>query len=139
MRSLNETIKLGSNYWKNPLINNAYFDEFRTTRHFEDRFHECRKIRNKYPDRIPVICQKSRTSTLTQLQKTKYLVPQDLTSTQFLFIIRKRLTLPSEKGVFLFVNNILASSNQTILELYENYKDPDGFLYMFYSDENVFG
>lgn len=138
MRALNSTIKLGSGYWNNKLIN-TYSDEFRTSKNFDERYSECKKIRGKYPDRIPVICQKHNSSTIPSIGKTKYLVPQDLTATQFLFIIRKRLRLPSEKGVFLFVNNILATSSETISTLYETHKDADGFLYMFYTDENIFG
>ena len=138
MRALN-TIKLGSSYWNNNLISNSYRDEFRISNNFEERYHECKTIRGKYPDRIPVICQKHNASTIESIQKTKFLVPQDLTATQFLFIIRKKLKLPSEKGVFLFVNNMLATSSETILSLYESHRDPDGFLYMFYTDENIFG
>ena len=58
---------------------------------------------------------------------------------QFLFIIRKRLKLASEKGIFLFVNNMIAPSTHTMIELYNEYKDDDGFLYMNYTEENVFG
>lgn len=106
---------------------------------FQERLEESYKIKNKYPDRVPVICEKNPGSGLDMLDKRKYLVPNDLTATQFLFIIRKRLQLASEKGIFLFVNNIIAPSTHTMIELYNQYKDEDGFLYMNYTEENVFG
>jgi len=106
---------------------------------FQERVEESRKIKTKYPDRVPVICEKNPGSGLDVLDKRKYLVPNDLTATQFLFIIRKRLKLASEKGIFLFVNNMIAPSTHTMIELYNEYKDDDGFLYMNYTEENVFG
>ena len=105
----------------------------------QQRLEESYKIKNKYPDRVPVICEKNPGSGLDMLDKRKYLVPNDLTATQFLFIIRKRLKLASEKGIFLFVNNMIAPSTHTMIELYNQYKDEDGFLYMNYTEENVFG
>ena len=106
---------------------------------FKERLDESHKIKTKYPDRVPVICEKNPGSGLDMLDKRKYLVPNDLTATQFLFIIRKRLKLASEKGIFLFVNNMIAPSTHTMIELYNQYKDDDGFLYMNYTEENVFG
>lgn len=106
---------------------------------FEERVNESRKIKTKYPDRVPVICEKNPGSGLEILDKRKYLVPNDITATQFLFIIRKRLKLASEKGIFLFVNNMIAPSTHTMIDLYNEYKDDDGFLYMNYTEENVFG
>ena len=106
---------------------------------FEERLNESSKIKSKYPDRVPVICEKNPGSGLEILDKRKYLVPNDITATQFLFIIRKRLKLASEKGIFLFVNNMIAPSTHTMIDLYNEYKDDDGFLYMNYTEENVFG
>ena len=106
---------------------------------FQERINESTKIKSKYPDRVPVICEKNPGSGLDMLDKRKYLVPNDITSTQFLFIIRKRLKLASEKGIFLFVNNMIAPSTHTMIDLYNEYKDDDGFLYMNYTEENVFG
>mgnify|MGYP001259079511 FL=1 len=106
---------------------------------FQERINESTKIKSKYPDRVPVICEKNPGSGLEILDKRKYLVPNDITSTQFLFIIRKRLKLASEKGIFLFVNNMIAPSTHTMIDLYNEYKDDDGFLYMNYTEENVFG
>jgi GABA(A) receptor-associated protein len=105
----------------------------------QERIEEAHKIKTKYPDRVPVICEKNPGSGLDVLDKRKYLVPNELTATQFLFIIRKRLKLASEKGIFLFVNNMIAPSTHTMIELYNEYKDNDGFLYMNYTEENVFG
>lgn len=40
---------------------------------------ESERIRTKYPDRVPVICEKSEKSNVQDIDKKKYLVPADLT------------------------------------------------------------
>ncbi len=49
----------------------------------EKRRAEAARIRAKYPDRIPVICEKNDKSDITDIDKKKYLVPADLTVGQF--------------------------------------------------------
>ena len=105
----------------------------------ENRASEFLRIRNKYPDRVPIICEKSNSSNIEKLDKKKYLVPNDLTVGQFIYIIRKRLKLSAESAIFIFVKDILPPSSSSILEIYEKYKDDDGFLYLTYSGENTFG
>lgn len=39
--------------------------------HIEQRKSEAERIRERYPDRIPVICEKSETSKLPDIDKTK--------------------------------------------------------------------
>lgn len=73
------------------------------------------------------------------IDKKKYLVPADLTCGQFLYVIRKRLKLPSEKALFLFVNGTIPATASMMNTIYEQHHDKDGFLYMSYSEENVFG
>merc|ERR1712117_520558 len=72
---------------------------------FEKRRAEGEKIRRKYPDRVPVIVEKSPKARIGDLDKKKYLVPSDLTVGQFYFLIRKRISLRPEDALFFFVNN----------------------------------
>ncbi len=67
------------------------------------------------------------------------MVPSDLTCGQFVYVIRKRLKLSAEKAIFLFVGRVIPPTASMLNAIYEQYKDPDGFLYISYSDENVFG
>ncbi|XP_009985933.1 PREDICTED: gamma-aminobutyric acid receptor-associated protein-like 2, partial [Tauraco erythrolophus] len=100
---------------------------------------ESAKIRAKYPDRVPVIVEKVSGSQIVDIDKRKYLVPSDITVAQFMWIIRKRIQLPSEKAIFLFVDKTVPQSSLTMGQLYEKEKDEDGFLYVAYSGENTFG
>jgi len=106
---------------------------------FSERTFESGRVINKYPDRIPIICEKIEKSNVDEIDKKKYLVPADLTCGQFIFVIRKRLKMKSEKAIFLFINGIIPPTSETISNLYHKYKDKDGFLYITYASENVFG
>ena len=106
---------------------------------FEKRAAEAARIREKYPDRIPVICEKEPRSDIAPVDKRKYLIPIDLTVGQFVYVIRKRISIPPEKAIFIFVNNTLPPTAALMSTVYEQHKDEDGFMYMMYSGENTFG
>jgi GABA(A) receptor-associated protein len=107
---------------------------------FQQRLNESKGILLKYPDRIPIICEKLYgQQDLPDIDKHKYLVPYDLTLGQFIYIIRQRLKLHPDDAIFLFVNNKIMSIHQTIMNIYYYEKDPDGFLYIKYSKESTFG
>lgn len=113
--------------------------KFKQQHTLEERKAESDRIRAKYPDRIPVICEKADKSKVADIDKKKYLVPADLTTGQFVYVIRKRLKLPPEQAIFLFVNGALPPNAALLNQVYEEHKDEDGFLYITYSSENTFG
>jgi len=113
--------------------------KFKEEHTLEHRTHESSKIRSKYPERIPVIVEKEAKSPITPIDKRKFLVPSDISVAQFMWIIRKRIQLPSEKAIFLFVGKVLPQSSASMGQIYEDHKDEDGFLYIAYSGENTFG
>merc|ERR1712071_72098 len=106
---------------------------------FEKRRAEGEKIRRKYPDRVPVIVEKSPKARIGDLDKKKYLVPSDLTVGQFYFLIRKRISLRPQDALFFFVNNVIPPTSATMGSLYQEHHEEDFFLYIAYSDESVYG
>ncbi len=77
---------------------------------------EVDRIMRKYPDRIPVIVTKNKNSTTTpDIDKHKYLVPLDLTIGQLQFVIRKRLKLGPEKGLFLFIDSMAVCHSELVV------------------------
>ena len=108
---------------------------------FEDRLNEAQRVLSKYPDRIPVICERSRSASkdCPFIDKRKYLVPRDLTIGHFLYVIRKRLKLPPEKALFLFVNGTIPATSSSLGEIYHQHKNADCYLYVTYAEENTFG
>lgn len=106
---------------------------------FDRRQKEAVLMRSKYPDRIPVIVE-SASSLPSPLDKSKYLVPGDLSWGQFLTVLRKRLTLSPQVALFLFVNKgTLPSCSTSMNAIYVAHKDDDQFLYGTLCGENTFG
>tara|TARA_B100000902_G_scaffold365164_1_gene385861 strand:- start:804 stop:1160 length:357 start_codon:yes stop_codon:yes gene_type:complete len=113
---------------------------FIETHPFPRRLEESKRVMEKYPDRIPVIMEKTPNSkNIPNIDRVKFLVPKDIAVSQFTFIIRKRINITAEKAIFVFVNNTLPPSSELMSNIYEAHKNEDGFLYMKYSGENTFG
>jgi GABA(A) receptor-associated protein len=112
---------------------------FKKRNNIEKRKAESCRILSKYPDRIPIICEQNKSSDIELIDKNKYLVPSDLTLGQFMYVIRKRIKISSEKSLFLFVNGKIPPTSQLMSIIYNEHKDDDGFLYITYSGENTFG
>ena len=117
------------------------YTDYKSDHTFNNRQMESLRMLNKYPDRIPVICQRhsKANNDCPQIDKNKYLVPMDLTLGQFVYVIRNRMKISSEKALFLFVNGTIPSMSALVSQIYTEYQDEDGFLYITYNTENTFG
>ena len=110
-----------------------------TNDHLE-RLKKSQVILEKYPDRVPLIIQPSKNDRdQYPIDKSKYITPRDLTMLQLQQIIRKRVRFPAEKALFMFVNNKMFPITSMVGNIYDDNKDPDGFLYVTYCQENTFG
>lgn len=114
---------------------------YRESKTFQQRLNESTSMKEKYPDRVCVICEKSaRSGDIPTIDKVKYLVPNTITVGQFMFTIRKRLNIDSGKCIFFFINeNYLPPTSAIMIDLYAKYKNEDGLLYFTYATENTFG
>ena len=119
----------------------------------EKRQEESQRIRKRYPDRVPVLTKeiKSRfhftwkkeeaSNDLAQPQKEhrKFLVPNDFTLGQFMFTFRKKTKLQPEEAIVFSVRSNLLNPSMLMSQIYKEYRDQDGFLYMTWQRESVFG
>lgn len=114
---------------------------YKKIKKFEERKNESKKMKEKYSDRIPIILDRHpKSSTTISMKSRKYLVPLDFTVAQFIYVIRKKCSIRSDLALFLFTKNqIIPMSSQFISIIYNEHKDEDGFLYLFYSGESTFG
>lgn len=116
---------------------NQYFKDKHT---YEERESEASRVRRKYPHRYPVIVEKTiGCDNVPSIDKIKFLVPGDLTIGQLIYVIRKRIKMGSEMGLFIFINDTMPTTADTVSVVYDTHKDEDGFLYVKYSGENTFG
>ena len=122
-------------------INTDYkISSFQQNHSFEKRASEARRIIDKYPDRIPVIVEKDpRCKDIPDIDRKKYLVPDDLSMANFMYVIRKRIHLSEEKALYLFINNSIVPVSKDLGTIYEEKKEKDGFLYIKYDSESTFG
>lgn len=103
-------------------------------------FGEADKIKAKYPGKVPIFVTKAlNAGDIPDLPKHKFLAPSHLSVGQFIWVIRKHISLPPEKALFVFINNTLPTSSTLLSELYSTHKSSDGALRMTYTSENTFG
>jgi len=62
-----------------------------------------------------------------------------MTMGQLVYVLRKRIAVPAEQAIFVFVGNTLPPATALVSNVYLKHKDEDGFLYIRYSGENAFG
>lgn len=102
---------------------------------------EATRVSEKYPDFCTIYCE----SKDFVLNKNKYLVKKDVIFGQLIHMIRKKLNLAPENGLFFLVKSpnsgdILAKTSDVIGFLYNQHKNHQmGCLHIVILKENVFG
>lgn len=92
----------------------------------------------RYPSRIPVILESEDIAAV--LHRQKYMAPKGISFGQFMFVLRNRLKLKPEQGLFFFSEKrYLLCASDVVAEIYRRHQDEDGFLYIWCSLENTFG
>lgn len=110
---------------------------------YEARKRKYIMIKAKFPDRIPVIITKG-SCDLPEINSCSFLVTDSSTFSKLLISVMNEIKKNSEEdyisSVTLLVNNKYSPpSNMTLSEIHEKYKSDDGFLYVTYIKESVFG
>ena len=114
--------------------------KYKSVKSLEERKAEYEKVQKLNAGKIGIICEKEPKSKIPEIDKTKFLIAENLNLSQFTTIIRKKLNLDEKEALFFLVNGKTAlSGNETLLEIYKKYKDEDGFLYIAYASEVVWG
>ena len=112
---------------------------------FEERKKKSALLLLKYSDKYPVILEKSnKDKYLPNIDKNKLLVSQEMTVATIIVLLKKNLNINEYSSLYIMTtdtNNtvIMLSGSQSISYIYDNYKKNDGFLYLEYCTENVFG
>jgi len=114
---------------------------FKERRSFAQRQRDVEDIVERHPDKVPCVIERYRNEkNLPPLDRSKFLVPDYLTFGELSRIIRKRLELHPHQTFFLLINQRnMAAVSKTMAEVYASEKDEDGYLYIVYASQEVFG
>ena len=101
------------------------------------------KIINFYEDKIPIIILPVSNKS-PELYKYKFICGSYCTIINIMSIIKKNIvqefgTNQYSSIYILFNNNTMPDNNQILGYYYDAYKADDGFLYIYYDTESVFG
>ena len=114
--------------------------KFKKEKTFEERRAEYERVIMEHPKKIPIICEKAPNSRINNIDKTKYLVDASLSLPQFSATIKQKLDIDEKDALFLLANGKRTLPlNETLDTIYKKYKDKDGFLYIAYAAEEVWG
>ena len=115
--------------------------QYKKNNTLDSRKSQYRKILENHPDKIPVILERDKHCTINKTIKTKYILSKEVTMAEFINIVREKLGLRPERALFFLINGKHSITlTEELGEIYEKYKDKgDGFLYMSYSEEMVYG
>ncbi|XP_057297806.1 microtubule-associated proteins 1A/1B light chain 3B-like [Hydractinia symbiolongicarpus] len=114
---------------------------FKDKKNFHARQRDSECIMEQYSDKLPLIIERYKNEkALPVIDKIKFLVPSDMTIGTLNSILRRRLQLNSTQALFLLVNNRnMFTASMPICDVYRDEKDEDGFLYIVYASQEVFG
>ena len=114
--------------------------KYKKEKTFEERKNEYEKVIKEHPGKIGIICEKAPKSKIAELDKTKYLINNTFNIAAFTSMIRKKLNMEKEEALFFLVNGKKSlTGTDSISDIYDKYKDADGFLYIAYASEEVWG
>ena len=114
--------------------------EFKKRRNFEERAKDSQNVKEGHPNKVPLIVERATSEKILPiLEKQKFLVPDHVTVMELIRVLRRRLQLAPGQAFFLLTERGLPPGSQTLAELWDADHDDDGFLYVFYAAQEVFG
>jgi GABA(A) receptor-associated protein len=96
----------------------------------------------KYPSKRPfIVIPTDKNQPL--IDKTKYLVPLEITISEFVYILKKRIIIKQNEAIFIFIqtkndDTIIPKLSERVIDIYEKY-NINGHVIIKYSIENTFG
>ena len=91
----------------------------------------------QYPDRYPVIVELDpRATNPLVITKKKFLAPGDIPLNKFMLEVRKVIKMGKQDPLAVMVENgPMVTADSKMSDLYDRFKDPDGFLYILFSGD----
>lgn len=139
-KQLKENNELNTNETKVENLKKKILIDFSKLQFTDNENHIIKKevslIKEKYPTYIPILIR----SDKLKFTQYKYLVNEDVTVSQFMMIIKKKVELRPYEALYLFINNVIPQGSILLKNLYNNEKDfSTDMLIIMVCKENTFG
>lgn len=111
------------------------------TASFIGRREETSSIRTRYPGQVPIIIKiRSGSGFPASFQGAKFLVKADFLMSDFLTVVRHKLSLPKDRALVMFAaDREMVTGEQRLGEVHQKYAHRDGFLYFWCYDQSALG
>ena len=88
--------------------------------------------------KIPLILEKEESSNLPEIEINNYVLPKNITVGEFMVYLRKKCFNLNKENMFIFISksNYVPKLEEKMSDLYEKFKDNDGFIYCKYTTKN---
>lgn len=114
--------------------------EYKKNHSVEEREAEANRLLARHPDLLPIIIEKHPRSQLPDPEKSKFLAPANLKTSDLVHKIRSKLTLTKEQALMVFIDGtVIMPVDKKCCEIYDLYKSEDKFLYVLYAEQESFG
>ena len=114
--------------------------QYKKEKDLETRKRISSNLLSQNPDKIPIILQKDPKCKTKDMIKRKFLPLKEETVYEFTLKVRKLLKLLDSESLFLSAKGKYSITGTKLMkDIYDKYKDEDGFLYILVSTEVVFG
>jgi GABA(A) receptor-associated protein len=116
--------------------------EFKELNSYEARVDQFLEMTRKYPGtgRVAVVIERRRRSSLPSLPKCKFLVPRNRKFGDLLHVVRNQLKIDQHETLYFMTSNgVFITGSKLMSQVYDECKENDGFLYLVYDKEAMFG
>ena len=106
--------------------------KFKTKYSKEERTKDFEELQRKHPNKYPIVFEKMPNTNFEDLNKEKYLIDPELSFRQVNYFVKGKLSLDDEhKNLRFFIDGKTPiKSNENVKDIYDKYKQNDGFLYL---------
>ena len=129
-------------------MNNSQQTSFKKRHTFQERMEKSKKQMAANPGKIVIIVEKHPKSVLPTLTNPRYwnhhrrfLCEKEYKFNMIKNMIEKKIKesgnsdMKGKQSFFIFIKGTFPNPESTMVEIYDKYKDEDGFLYMQYGDQ----
>ena len=112
---------------------------FKKENTLEERKKKYNEFKELHPDKIPIIIEKDKSCYFKDIGIIQFALKREETISILQYRVRKMLDIGQDLSFLFYAKNRSIPFEISIGEVYDKYKESDGFLYLAYSSEMLWG